>query len=304
MRFMNFEIAMRIETKVPPPGVRDASALADWAESVVLVEERETLGRGPLRGRLGDAGPGDEVELGLLFSEVRRRHALANAVYPFRLTELGITRTHVDPSVYEFLLTCSLEDASFRSEARWREANNILDWLTREALRTYLGGEAEAVLFSWPVADSDGRPQSFDEAVTWLADKLNLPEGSGERTPWKKDGGVDVVAWRPFKDGRSAYTIVLAQCTVRMKFEAKGRDIRLRKWGDWISFGSDPITALSVPFAVPATFLSWNEIRYDVTLILDRLRICEMLGTRDLTSQGQFEEMLEWNRREREALRL
>jgi hypothetical protein len=45
----------------------------------------------------------------------------------------------------------------------------------------------------------------------------------------------------------------------------------------WIRFGADPITALVIPFVVPLSDDRWSEMRYTVSVILDRLRICELL---------------------------
>src|SRR5699024_4280 len=121
-----------------------------------------------------------------------------------------------DASIYEALLLLSLDGTKFRKDKDWNDADKILDRLGRDALIAYLGLGAQGRRFASPA--SDGRPTGFSPAVRWIAGLLNLEVGVGPKNPHKKDGGVDVVAWRPFRDGRSKFAVVLAQCTIKVRF--------------------------------------------------------------------------------------
>lgn len=121
----------------------------------------------------------------------------------------------------------------------------------------------------------------MDTAIEWLAGQIGVTAGGVSGPPQKKDGGVDVVTWRPFTDGRTAIPLLLAQCTIRRDFEDKGRDISANQWMNWLVTGCPPLTALTIPFAVPLTMNRWNDdMRFATHLILDRLRLCELIEHR------------------------
>ena len=140
---------------------------------------------------------------------------------------------------------------------------------------------------------------SFPDAVSWLADLFNLGTGSSTPRPRRKDGGVDVIAWRPFRDGRAGYAIVLCQCTAQLNWVPKAKDIVLGQWRGWIDLGLDPLTALAVPFAVSTTFDRWDELKRTVNIILERIRLCELLS---LVPIERLEDIRRWTEAERELL--
>jgi hypothetical protein len=95
------------------------------------------------------------------------------------------------------------------------------------------------------------------------------------RPPLRKDGGVDVIAWRPFPDKRTSFPVWLVQCTVQREVVSKSRDIDVRNWSNWLAFDVDPSTVLAVPGLISRTEV-WNEIALR-TLVLDRIRIVGLL---------------------------
>lgn len=115
-----------------------------------------------------------------------------------------------------------------------------------------------------------------------------------EINPHRRDGGVDVVAWRPFRDGRSAFPVVLAQTTLQTNYPPKAKDVSSSKWRDWIAFGSDPSTALVIPYVVPMGDHHWNDMRSDVNVIIDRLRLCELLEGTDAADDHELTGLTAW----------
>jgi hypothetical protein len=105
---------------------------------------------------------------------------------------------------------------------------------------------------------------------------MGIALGQSYRPPRRQDGGVDVVAWRPFDDGRRGFPVVLVQCTLQRDFVQKSRDIDLRTWSGWLAFDADPLTALAIPYTV-ASDESWNEMAANV-IVLDRLRLVRLLS--------------------------
>jgi hypothetical protein len=282
------------------PASTNPVELADWAEAVIFSEDLELLSKAEIKRRMAPAGAPEDADLSLMLGEVRRRSGASGSAYPFKADLNVIERLRtVDSLVYEALLLLSLQHTEFRTKKRWNTANLIMDRLARDALAGYMGPGSTAVRFAWPA--SDGRPKDFQAAVRWLAALLDLQVGSGPMNPDKKDGGVDVVAWRRFRDGRSKYAIVLAQCTFQLDYRAKARDIFLNYWTSWILFGWDPQVALAVPFVVGIHDPVWDDLHYSSALVFDRTRILECLDGVAL-SAGDVRLMQSWVSHERAAL--
>ena len=265
----------RIESLIPFPTSLEGCSLADWAEAQIFVEKRRSLSRSSLRerlrGNLFNDGEDLDVQLDLLMAEVDRRKDAAQALYPFVCTDRGsVSRIEmVDETPYEFLLWLSISPA-YRAQERFGEIDQFFDDLVKQGLIAYLGPNAKGVCFGFP--SRDGRPRGFKEAVSWLASLLGLRTGLMPRRSKVKDGGVDVVVWKPFRDQRSGFIVILCQCTVQKDWTGKAKDIVVGKWRGWIDFGHDPVTAIAVPFAIPPTFERWDELRRTVHIVLDRMR--------------------------------
>jgi hypothetical protein len=289
----------KVESIVPVPARSDGPRLADWAESILLLEDRRLLSRSYIRSRLENALYEGELDpqIELLFREVVRRRRIVGSGYPFVKTDRGVERQDAtDETAYEFLLWLSVSP-KYRDEGRFGEIDILFDKLVKQALVNYLGPGALGVRFAFP--SSDGRPKNFPDALEWMADQLNMPTGSLAPRPATKDGGADVIAWRPFKDGKAGYSTIICQCTAQLNWTLKAKDVIASLWAGWISFGVAPMTALAVPFALGSSFDKWDEIRYIVNIVLDRLRLCELLGA---TSPDEKTEIQQWNARERGLL--
>lgn len=289
------------ESQVPAPTSSDACSLADWAEAVMLTENRTSSSRSFLRRRLQSilfTEPDEvEVQVELLLSEVGRRRSTAEHTYPFAWTAVGLSRVcDMDETPYEFLLWLSISP-NYRRENRYSEIDELFDNLVRQALTEYLGPNAVGVRFGSP--PSGGRPSGFADAVKWLARLLQLETGVAVPRPRVKDGGVDVVVWRPFRDGRTGFVAILCQCTVAQDWTPKARDIVPTKWKGWIDFGREPLTAIAVPFAIPRGFDRWDEIRRTVNVIFDRMRIAELIH---VNSVDDLAKLRAWSDRERSLL--
>ena len=61
---------------------------------------------------------------------------------------------------------------------------------------------------------------------------------------------MDVVAWRPYADGRPGFILLLAQCTVARDTEKKAKDIEESFWRDYFTLRWDSLTALVVPYCI------------------------------------------------------
>ena len=290
-----------VDSQVPAPTSSDACSLADWAEAITFAEDRNNSSRSFLRNRLRSilSTYGDELEIQLemLSAEVEGRRRRAEAVYPFAWTDSGLSRVQkVNGTPYEFLLWLAVSPI-YRRESRYSEIDELFDNLVKRALTVYLGSNAIGVRFGSP--PSGGRPSNFPKAVKWLAMRLGLQSGAGRPRTQLKDGGVDVVVWNPFGDGRTGFVVILCQCTVAMDWTPKAKDIAAGVWKGWIDFGRDPLTAIAVPFAIPHGFGRWDELRRTVNVILDRMRLAELI---EVDAVDGLAAIRAWNSRERSLL--
>jgi hypothetical protein len=266
------------EALIEPPASRGGEALADWAEAIMLLEERDEFSMAEMTRRLGhERGESGDVEVGLLLNEVEVRARRAPNSYPFQPTEFGVARRDdIDVLLYEFLLWLSFPQSPVRREREYRGIDKYFDRIVLKAVKAHFGQRCEGVRFGTPA--SDERPTGFPAAITWLAGLTRLAEGSEPRNPAKNDAGVDVFVWVPFADGRSDFLVAIVQCTVREDWESKANEIAgtAGRWRGWLDFGRDPLTALAVPFAVPRNHAGVGELRRAINIIFDRTRLLEL----------------------------
>ena len=95
----------------------------------------------------------------------------------------------------------------------------------------------------------------------------------------EKDSHLDVVAWRPFPDGKSSQLIAFGQCATGKNWKReKLYEMRPESFREkWMSTGwfPSPVRALFVPHTV--TENDWHSVMVDGGLIFDRCRIAGLV---------------------------
>ena len=170
--------------------------------------------------------------------------------------------------------------------------------LLARGLRSWSSPSANAGYVHGGAPSEEGRPKEFPEAVAWLALRMGVDVGHGYRPPRRKDGGVDVVAWRPFPDGRTGFPVLLVQCTLEANVVHKSRDVDARLWAGWLSLDVDPSAALAFPGLLPRAE-DWREVA-SRCVVLDRLRLSHLLAGATAPAAAAAGE---WSRATLEALR-
>lgn len=278
---MSYELAV--------PETFDAHTLVEYVESLMLVEDISHLSMTELSNRFPAGQRPSAADIGLIRSEIRRRRGILGDAYPYRADSEGVARVASQSAVYDFVLVISLEAAPYRVEQRFNEINRLFDFLIREALQAHLGPGSEAVRFGTPV--QDGRPEDFIVAVTWLATRMGVAEGVMDRPPDDNDAGVDVVGWKHFADHRTGFPVILVQGTTRLDYEEKVGRIPTNSWKRWLDLGPEPGTGLAIPFMVQVGDDRWMKVTTETGILFDRLRICDLLRTRDLSHFGEWTEL-------------
>lgn len=248
--------------------------IADWLEIAIVAGGSKGNTNHKLQKWGLDWCNLSELQVSAGLKTMERRQALLGEKYPFDVNDLAVVfhESHA-LSVYSYLLSISRPTNStpWQTHAPTQEESDLFEEFVASTLKDYLGNAAQAIPFGWP--SKFGRPQEFYLAIEWLANLMAIKVGQAYRPPRRKDGGVDVIAWRPFKDKRSGFPIYLVQCTLQKDFVSKSRDIDLRLWAGWLELDRDPVTVLAIPVPV-APGEPWNEVTANA-IIFDRARMTD-----------------------------
>jgi hypothetical protein len=259
-----------------PAPHRTAEALADQIESQLLLGSSRSVSLDRVVDVLGATAYATPADASMALNHMRWRDEVLGEAYPFELGPVAVKRAAaVDAtSPYVAMLLLSSATSPFRATTEGlAQAATVFERLVACATARLLGDGAESIRFGWP--SDEGRPQDFPAAVVWLAARIGMQIGSSYRPPRRQDGGVDVVSWRKFPDGRPGFPILLTQATLERDVVMKSCDIDLRVWAGYLRFDIDPTTALAVPHVVPMGE-AWKETA-SRTILLDRARIAWLL---------------------------
>jgi len=253
----------------------DSELIADWIEINALSQSDNASGFDKLRSVVSEKldVPSQRVDVSL--NLIKRRSEVLLDSYPFEVKSVGMVRRQDwDKLPYSFLLRISSSvshDFSLASDQNTERVESF-EKLVVVAMQNLMGFGSKAIRFGFP---SEDRPIEFPRAIEWLSNRMGIKSGEAYRPPRRKDGGVDVVAWRPFKDRRNGFPVYLVQVTCEKNFSHKIYDIDLRLWSGWLNLDSDPVSVLAVPTTI-SPGEEWNEISSRV-VVLERIRICELL---------------------------
>lgn len=256
-------------------------ALADWIETSVVVSQSGHFGRDKLDSLAASELVMLPQKVSMALTVMARRAKVLGDSYPFTVTEVGVLRRASPWSeLYRsllFLTPGSIARQTVRA-SETHEMGELFEDLAESALANLWGPGGSALRFGHP--SKHGRPEAFDQAIPWLARKMRVQVGRGYRPPRRKDGGVDIVAWRPFADERPGFPIALAQCTIQAETFTKTSDVDLRLWASWLALDVDPMNLLVLPGTIRAAGTEWNQLSTVVTVI-ERIRVMELAARGD-----------------------
>ena len=267
---------------MPDLEIENREQIADWVETTLLARKRP-IGRTTLVRCAEHDCALSEPSLASGIQVMRNRARTLGDDYPFEVSDIAVRpRESASTSIYQALLLLS-PGSPYRQLIAPKPTSDmavLFEQITVEATKQLLGSNSDALRFGWP--SDEGRPERFSDAIEWLAKRMGVESGTAFRPPKRKDGGVDVVAWRSFPDGRKGFPVTLVQCTLQRDIVPKSRDIDLRIWAGWLTLEVDPLVILAVPGTVESTE-DWNEIAVR-SLILDRIRITGLVNHLDVSS--------------------
>lgn len=258
--------------------------MADWIETTLLLRGTRQLGTDALLVLGKEELQLEPPQVNLALRVMKRRSELLQASYPFLMHEVAV-RAKPDAVKFPYSALLLLTSGSVARQLLFRVPTDqmvvMFERLTEAALANLWGGASRALRFGYP--SDHGRPVEFPAAIEWLADQLGIAVGSGYRPPRRRDGGVDVIGWRPFADGRTGFPLLLVQCTLQADLISKATDVDARLWSSWLKLDFEPLTALAVPQTIPQGVL-WDQLALRC-MVLDRMRLAGLL-TADVAVSG------------------
>jgi hypothetical protein len=258
--------------------VSSVEALADWIETSILVSSSGHFGRDKLDDLATTEVRARPASVSMALDVMARRGAVLGSAYPFLVNEMAVLRRATPlASCYASLLFLTPGSVARQTvrQADTAEMGDVLEEISEVALANLWGSGGSALRFGYP--SKHGRPEAFDQAVPWLAQKIGVEPGRGYRPPRRKDGGVDVVAWRQFADRRPGFPIALAQCTIQAETFTKTTDVDVRLWASWLAMDVDPLSLLVIPGTIRAAGPDWRQLA-TVVMLIERMRLMELLG--------------------------
>lgn len=270
--------------------------LVDWAETSCLFGNRETISRAEILHTLEDARVKDpENTVSDIWHEVNLRHRLADTAHPVRVLTERLERTMDwnDAVVYTFQLLVSSHSfyrATKIDKPSWNKVAKLFERLSTLALGRYLNAK------SLNVGSPRGldAPRGFKQCLDFICTELGERRGDVKSYNLPTmDEKVDVVAWRPFPDGRPGQVIIFAQCAAGKHWKSKAGEISLTLWRDYINWLTSPLIAFTFPFVCLDDEVWRHLSKQNNGFLLDRLRIASMFGPSDL-SEPLLNQIKDW----------
>ena len=316
---------------IEPPLPSDTrSWLADWLEVASLIHARGA-GSADLAGLfalLQDSGhdlqldevTGEQLESEILeeeralfaeqvLAEIEYRAAVLGGDYPFVLESIGsqwrivrlagavAAQLGAARCCYVFcLLASALRDDCLHG-ARGAELKRLMERLFQavavDAAAAIMHGEV--ISFGWPRPAGDG----FRAALAALCGRLRLGVPVQDQPVWskgqEKDAGIDVIAWREFRDRRAGKLVMLGQVASGRDWMRKSVINDTPRFFAW--FSQLPmehfIPSIFIPFpqhheCSPRTSVPFDEaaegeawlLERQLGLVVDRLRVVEVAASR------------------------
>lgn len=268
------------------PIEQSARFLADEAELISLSGSSRSCSLEDLKGALVQATvEEDQPEEPLDFTydesvdnqiadvgeEIHQRISTIGDGYPFDFDGAVLTASDTwadKAAAYVFLLLLSAQGLSGQ-----RNGPRLFEEVITVALGKYLDGPS--LRFGFPYRSPV--PSHPNEAVEYLAQQIGQPRLYTRNVrPTEKDMGVDVVAWKPFPDGRHTELVLLANCSTGANWASKLGEPSLEKWKKMIHFGSDPVRVFAIPW-IPSSD-DWENIVDYGNLVFDRARAASLLA--------------------------
>lgn len=197
--------------------------------------------------------------VGAALEQIEHRAATLGNSYPFLVEGGGLKYRGSATGVYEICLATSLSPTA--KVTNLPKPTVVFEWIARDVLSLYVGPGSVGFRTGWPSHRLEKRERGTTrlfaqlhglcKEFTWRP-KSYLPTNPKPRD--LKDAGLDIVVWKPFRDGRACSLFVLGQCACGWTdWENKFEDLSLTRLGKWFEGPTHaaPMRCFFVPFHIP-----------------------------------------------------
>jgi len=224
------------------------------------------------------------------FAELDLRATMTGAGYPFSIDGQTVKRSKSIDFTSPYLFLLLLRRFGVSAGPRGVKGAGHFEELAEVASRHYLGGEAAGVRsyhFGFPRRTTQA---GFEAALDDLCQMLGEGGGSRSRPSRRnqKDAKLDIVAWRPFLDGRTTKIIAFGQCAAGDNWDGKASELVPQQFmGMWLKavrFAFNPVVFFFVPHTLDDE--EWDSISMiGTTIPFDRCRIAGLLSASGLPGE-------------------
>ncbi len=228
------------------------------------------------------------------YLEIERREEACRYGYPFVVGEQGYTlrasqeagnHRHI---IYKYLLLATRLNMKDNREHAGIDGASLFEELASETAREYLGDRGESIVFGTAAGSAN-----FPGKVNDLCKRIKEGDGYYKRSSASpRDGKLDVVAWKHFKDRLPGKLIAFGQCKTGTNYKDTLTQLQpdsfCRKW----LRSSLILTPVRMFFVAEALSRSrWANTAYDAGLLFDRCRIVDFC---DGISENVLEKVKAW----------
>ena len=271
--------------RAPAHELADFAELTAWRDqSVSHASLSKDLGRLAENDHSDGVPEDDEAEpvIDDAFVELeRRREACSGAdAYPFEIGKNGNTLRTVPGArntkrlVYIYLLLATRLHMDRNRLHAGLDGTHLFEHLSAAVARGYLGARAESFVFGTAAGSA-----SFTDKIDELCRRIGEGGGFASRpgiSSHRRDGKLDVAAWKSFSDGLPGKIIVFGQCKTGTHYRDSLTQLQpdsfCRKW-----FRDppvvNPVRAFFVSESLPDA--NWVGGGMDAGLMFDRCRIVD-----------------------------
>jgi hypothetical protein len=281
-----------------PPATANPVEHADWLEIEALIATDRNSSMQDLASALRRAGSGEEVEnervianpddpvgdrggetlepiVEAAFAEVEDRTKACDGSYPFKIEDSAIQGHRGSRNaLYVFLLLVS----KFGKDAGPDDLNvaKLFEEVAEVAIKNCLGGPKNQIMtyqFGFP---RRLEPSGFRAALDDLCQRLGEGVKSKERPTTKdqNDAALDLIAWRPFPDGRRGQIMAWGQCATGNDWREKLTELQPSAWASTWMYEMPTVLPLRT-FFIPHRVRSdrWDVEVARAGVLFDRCRI-------------------------------
>lgn len=264
---------------IPLPNTDSIESVADWIE-LYTIYYNKSISKSTIISLMNIE---EETYVDSIINELLNRSSLYGDASPFKVEGRKITPNIKWNDQPEFTMCLIFSIWGAEKKKGENGGTKLFEKLSKEAAKFYLEGEAEVIGFP-----NEKNLRGQFERLT----KLTCEEkGHRDPKPTDKDKGVDIIAWKPHRDGRSNQLILLLQCCAGIHYYQKSA-IVLKTWKALMHWRTEPIPGITMPRIVADR--DWVEMSDKYNLIFDRIRIYKAIYSKPLTDTTLKQQILKW----------